>query len=355
MKIISAEAIPIEMQLKEPFIIANETVEVADNIFLRIVTDTDIVGWGCSTPDTVTSETRATVLKSFEIAKRFVIGSDPTRINMLNFTIEKELQGNPSLKAGINIAFYDILGKAASIPLFRLLGGFREKIPTSVTIGLNSTEIMVKKAKKIAEAGFKFIKIKCGINVNQEIENIIAIREAVDPTIELRLDANEGYSVKDALKLVKILEKNGVEIEMLEQPTKADYLYSLKDVATQCSVPITADETALTLRDSARLVKLEIADIINIKLMKIGGITNAIKANALAEMAEVSVMMGCMNESMAAMSAGVHFACAFKNVEYADLDSVLDFKNDVAKGGATYKGGYVIPSEEPGLGVEVQI
>ncbi len=355
MKIISAEAIPIELQLKEPFTIANETVEVADNIFLRMMTDTDIVGWGCSTPDTVTSETKGTVLNNFEAAKRLIIGSDPTRINLLNFEIEKELQGNPSLKAGINMGLYDILGKAAGIPLFRLLGGFREKIPTSVTIGINSVEIMVEKAKEIAHAGFKSIKIKCGIDVNQDIENVIAIREAVDPAIELRLDANEGYSVEDALKLVKILEKKGVEIEMLEQPTKANYLYSLKDVATQCSVPITADETALTLRDSARLVKLEIADIINIKLMKIGGITNAIKANTFAEMAEVPVMMGCMNESMVAIAAGVHFACAFKNVEYADLDSALDFKNDVAKGGTTYKSGYVIPSEEPGLGIEVQI
>jgi len=116
-----------------------------------------------------------------------------------------------------------------------------------------------------------------------------------------------------------------------------------------------ADETALTLRDSIKLVKLEIADMINIKLMKIGGITNAMKANALAELAEVPVMAGCMNESIAAMSAGVHFACAFRNVEYADLDSALDFTNDVAKGGARYEDGYVIPSERPGLGVEVQL
>ena len=89
--------------------------------------------------------------------------------------------------------------------------------------------------------------------------------------------------------------------------------------------------------------------------MKIGGITNAIKANALAELADVPVMMGCMNESMAAMAAGVHFACAFRNVQYADLDSARDFTNDVAKGGARYEDGYVIPSEKPGLGVEVQL
>jgi L-alanine-DL-glutamate epimerase-like enolase superfamily enzyme len=116
-----------------------------------------------------------------------------------------------------------------------------------------------------------------------------------------------------------------------------------------------ADETALTLRDSLKLVKMEVADMINIKLMKIGGITNAIKANTYAELAEIPVMVGCMNESMGAMVAGVHFACAFKNVKYADLDSALDFKNDVVKGGARYEEGYVIPPDAPGLGIEVDL
>lgn len=355
MKIVRAEAIPVELQLKEPFMIANETTEVADNVFIRLETATGIVGWGCSTPDMVTSETRETVLKHFEVAKRLVIGCDATRINLVNFALDNDLKGNSSLKAGLNIALYDIIGKMAGMPLFRLLGGYREKIATSVTIGLKPTDLMVEKARQIVSEGFKFIKIKCGVNVEKDIENILAIREAVGSEIKLRLDANEGYSVEDALKIVKSLEKNGVAIEMLEQPTKAGYLYSLKDVANQCSVPIMADETALTLRDSVKLVKLEIADMINIKLMKIGGITNAIKANALAELADVSVMVGCMNESMVAMSAGVHFACAFRNVQYADLDSALDFVNDVARGGARYEEGYVIPSEKPGLGVDVQL
>ncbi len=354
-KIFRAKAIPVELQLKKPFVIANETTEVADNIFIRLETETGIVGWGCSTPDVVTSETKETVLGNFEVAKQLIVGCDPTRINSVNFTLDNELKGNSSLKAGVNMAMYDIVGKMAGMPLFRLLGGYREKIATSVTIGLNPTELMVEEARQIVSEGFKSIKIKCGVDVEKDIENILAIREAVGSTMNLRLDANEGYSVGDALRLVKTLEKEGVAIEILEQPTKADYLYSLKDVANQCSVPIMADETALTLRDSVKLVKLEIADMINIKLMKIGGITNATKANALAELANVPVMVGCMNESMVAMSAGVHFACAFRNVEYADLDSALDFTNDVAEGGARYEEGYVIPSEKPGLGIEVKL
>jgi len=355
MKIVRAKAIPVGLELKEPFAIANETIEVADNVFIRLETETGLVGWGCSAPDTVTSETKQTVLKSFEVAKRLVIGCDPTRINLVNYALDSDLQGNPSLKASVNLAMYDIIGKMAGMPLFRLLGGYREKIETSVTIGLNSTDLMVKKAKQIVFDGFSIIKIKCGVNVEKDIENILAIREAVGSTIKLRLDANEGYSVEEALRVIKAIEEKGADIELLEQPTKASYLYSLKEVTHQSPVPIMADETALTLKDSVKLLKHEIADMINIKLMKIGGLTNAVKANVLAELADVPIMVGCMNESMAAMSAGVHFACAFRNVQYADLDSVLDFVDDVAKGGARYEKGFVIPSEKPGLGVDVQL
>jgi len=355
MKIVRAEAIPVELELKEPFSIANETIEVADNIFIRLETETGLVGWGCSTPDMVTSETKKTVLKSFEVAKRLVIGCDPTRINLLNYTMDNDIQGNPSLKASVNLAMYDLIGKMAGMPLFRLLGGYREKIATSVTIGLNPTDLMVKKAKQIVSDGFDIIKIKCGINVEKDIENILAIRETVGSAIKIRLDANEGYSVEEAIRMIKAIEEKGADVEMLEQPTKASHLYSLKEVTHQSPVPIMADETALTLKDSVKLLKHEIADMINIKLMKIGGLTNASKANVLAELADVPIMVGCMNESMAAMSAGVHFACAFRNVQYADLDSALDFVNDIAKGGARYEKGFVIPSEKPGLGVDVQL
>ncbi len=355
MKIISAQATAVELELKEPFAIASGSIEFADNIFVRLETDEGIVGWGCATPDPVTAETKESALKSFEVLKSVVVGGDPTRINQLNYTIENEYVGNPSIKAGLNMAFFDILGKKAHLPLYRLLGGYRQKIETSVTIGIASTEEMTRKANQLVLDGFTCLKIKCGIKVDEDAKNILAVKKAIGPNIKLRLDANEGYSVDDALKLVKILTESGVEIEILEQPTKAAFLYSLKDVKTHSHIPIMADEAALTLTDSARLVKLEIADMINIKLMKIGGITNAIKANAVADLANVPIMVGCMNESMGAMSAGVHFACAFRNVQYADLDSALDFKEDIVKGGASYMDGYVIPSEEPGLGIEVQL
>ncbi len=356
MKITTVDAIPFELKLKEPFSIVNETVDVGINVFIKIETDKGITGWGCATPDSVTYETKESVVNCLnnEI-KNIIHGKDPLRINFINDIIEEKVKGNPSLKAGVNLALYDILGKKAETPLFKLLGGYRDKIETSVTIGLSSVDTMVEKAKSYVSKGFTCLKVKCGMDPDQDIEMVLAIRNEVGSNIKIRLDANEGYTLEKALRVIETLEKLGADIEIFEQPTPAKYLYALKEVTAQCSVPIMADETVLTIRDSLKAVKMEIADMINIKLMKIGGITNAIKANTYAEIAEIPVMIGCMNESMGAMAAGVHFACAFKNVHYADLDSALDFQQDIVKGGATYKDGYVIPSDKPGLGIEVDL
>jgi L-alanine-DL-glutamate epimerase-like enolase superfamily enzyme len=356
MRIKSVFAYPLELRLKEPFAIANETVDIGENVFFKIETDEDIIGWGCATPDSITSETKETVIDCFNTSvKDILLEKDPTRINFINEVIEEKVKGNTSLKTGVNMALYDILGKKADMPLYKLLGGYRDKIETSVTIGLNPVDIMVEKAKSIVSQGFTCLKVKCGMDADQDIESILAIRSVVGSNIKIRMDANEGYTLEKALHVIETLEKLGADVEILEQPTPAKYLYALKEVTSQCPVPIMADETALTLRDSLKAVKMEIADMINIKLMKIGGITNAIKANTYAEIAEIPVMIGCMNESMGAMAAGVHFACAFKNVQYADLDSALDFEEDVVKGGATYKDGFVIPSDKPGLGIEVDL
>ena len=356
MKIINATAIPLELPLKEPFTISNETVDIGINVFFKLETDNGLIGWGCATPDTVTNETKNSVMDAFNSTIRdILIGSDPTRINCLNEIIEDKVKENQSLKAGVNIGLYDLLGKQANMPLYKLLGGYRDKIETSVTIGLNPIDIMVEKAREFVSQGFTCLKIKCGMDPNMDIEVVLAIRKTVGPNIKIRLDANEGYNVDQAISVIKTLENLNADIEILEQPTPSEYLYALKEVTAQCPVPIMADETALTLRDSLKLIKYEIADMINIKLMKIGGINNAIKANIYAEIAKIPVMIGCMNESMGGMVAGVHFACANKNVLYADLDSALDFNNDVVKGGATYKDGYVIPPEKPGLGIEVDL
>ncbi|MBA3045958.1 MAG: dipeptide epimerase [Candidatus Thermoplasmatota archaeon] len=356
MRIVSARAIPVEIRLTEPFAIASETVDRVDNVFFRLETDNGIIGWSCGAPDTVTSDTAEQSMHIFNsVIKGMLEGSDPTRIHLLNELIDGKVHGNTSTKAGVNMALYDILGKSAGMPLYRLLGGYRDRIETSVTVGINPTDVMVQKSREWVSKGFNCLKLKCGINPDEDIDTVLAVRAAVGPDVKIRLDANEGYSIDDSIRIVHILEEQGADMEFLEQPTKAAYLYALKEVTGKCNVPIVADETALTMRDSLKLIRMEVADVVNIKLMKTGGITNAMKVNTFAEIAAIPVMVGCMNESMGAMAGGVHFACAFANVKYADLDSTLDIAKDYVKGGARFENGFVIPSEEPGLGIEVDV
>ena len=221
MRIVSVTPIPVELKLKEPFAIAYETVDSAVNVFIKIETDQGLVGWGCATPDSVTSETEESVLTACNtVLKDLLIGKDPTHINRLNEAIEEHVKENPSSKAGVNIALYDILGKAANMPLYRLLGGYRDKIETSVTIGLNPVDIMVEKALEFTSQGFTCLKVKCGMDPDQDIETVLAIRNAVGPEIKIRIDANEGYTVEQALRVAQTLEDLGTNIEILEQPTK---------------------------------------------------------------------------------------------------------------------------------------
>lgn len=356
MRITGITTYPLELTLEEPFAIANETVETAVNVFIRLQTDRGLEAWGCATPDTVTSETGETVVQTVDgPIRELLLGEDPLMIHRLNEQIEAAVPENQSAKAGINLALYDLLGRAADLPLYRLLGGYRGRIETSVTVGINPVDAMVERARDIVARGFRCLKVKCGMDPDHDIEAVMAIRAAVGPEVKLRLDANEGYTVERALRVATTLEDLGADLEILEQPTRGDYLYALKEVTSRCTVPIMADETVLTLRDSLKAVRLELADMINIKLMKIGGITNAAKANLFADLAGIPVMVGCMNESMGAMAAGVHFACAHRNVQYADLDSAPDFVDDVVTGGARYEGGYVIPAEAPGLGITVNL
>jgi len=162
----------------------------------------------------------------------------------------------------------------------------------------------------------------------------------------LRLDANQGYGVEEALSLIQALE--GVGIEFLEQPTRAEQLSSLQEVTARSRIPIMADETVLSSTDTFRVAAHYYADHINIKLMKAGGLTNAMRINIIAEAGEIETMAGCMDESVISIAAAAHFAVAFRNVHYADLDGHLDLDRDVARGGIVIEDGFVIPVDRPG-------
>jgi L-alanine-DL-glutamate epimerase-like enolase superfamily enzyme len=341
------------MRLGDPYTIAYETVERTTNVFVRLHTSRGLTGLGCAAPDLpVTGETPASVLAVLEdVVHPAVRGSDPLRPALILDRLRKPLAAHPSARAALDMALHDLMGRAAGLPLYKMLGGFRSRIMTSITIGILPPAETVALARAHVAAGFRALKIKGGLDVDVDVARVIGVREAVGPSIELRFDANQGYDVAQAKRLVD--GTRGARLELLEQPTPRGQPDMLGRVTSEVSIPVMADESLVSLRDAFRLARRNLADMVNVKLMKVGGIADALQVNAVARSAGLDVMVGCMDESALAISAGLHFALARPNVMYADLDGHIGLEGDPAEGAVVLRDGILFPRDLPGLGVEI--
>jgi len=350
MKITGLDAWKVPLELSEPYSIAYETVESATNVFLRIETSRGIEGYGCAAPDpVVTGENSDTAHRMLtEVVPPLMRGSDPLRSALLLQRLAKPLKAHPSALAAVDMALHDILGKAAGMPLWKLLGGFRDRIPTSVTVGILPVDETVERARAWVGQGYKHLKIKGGIEVDQDAEKILKVREAVGEKIGLRFDANQGYTLEQALEFVE--STRPARLELLEQPTPRGQPDLMGRVAREVPIPVMADESLMTLRDAFRLAKREMADMVNVKLMKVGGIAAALQINAVARSAGLEVMVGCMDECGLGIAAGLHFALARPNVLYADLDGHLGLIGDPSQDTVVIRDGMLFPRDRPGLG-----
>ena len=350
MKIIKIESWRADLKLQEPYTIAYESYDRVINVFLRIETDRGIIGYGCAAPDEhVTGETETSVISALnDVVIPVLTGADPLRFVMLLEELKTRIAGQNAALAAVDIALHDILGKSAGLPLWKILGGFRDRIETSITIGILPEQETVQRAKAWIAQGFKCLKLKGGKNVESDIVRVLKVREAVGAAIEIRFDANQGYTAEATLHFFEKTRR--AKLKFIEQPFPKEELDALECLAPHASVPVMADESIITLQDALRLAQTKSVNMLNIKLMKVGGIYEASQIDSVAHAAGMDVMVGCMDESALSIAAGLHFALARPNAGYADLDGHIGLLNDPFAGAVNLKDGVLFPNDLPGLG-----
>ncbi len=352
MKIIKVEAWPVKLKLSQPYSIAYESIDSVVNVIMRIETDVGLVAFGCAAPDAnVTGENELTVLRAIQDAiGPILIGADPLRISWLLKQIKSAIGEQNAALAAADIALHDLLGKHAKLPLWRLLGGFRDSIMTSITIGILPEAETVAFAREWTCQGFRCLKLKGGLDIYSDVARVMKVRETVGKEVALRFDANQGYTITQTIQFVEQTRK--ADLEFIEQPTPVGDHDALKYLTGHLPLPVMADESVLNLADTWQLVKADGAKLINVKLMKMGGIAEALQICAVTGASNTATMIGCMDESVLGIAAGLHVALSQPSVKYADLDGHIGLLNDPFAGGVILKDGMLCPSEAPGLGCE---
>lgn len=353
MKITKIETWSVNLKLTEPYTIAYDSFDSVVNVFLRIETDRGIIGYGCAAPDEhVTGETPESNFQAIQdVVSPLLQGADPIRSAKLLEDLKRQIPTQLSVLAAVDMALYDIPGKFAGLPVWKLLGGFRDRMMTSITIGILPEQETVERARDWIAQGFKCLKLKGGNDVECDVVRVIKTREAVGDAIEIRFDANQGYTIDQTVYFIK--KTQPARLEFIEQPTPKDNPDALNYLTTHVSLPVMADESVINRHDALRLARYNLAKLVNIKLMKVGGISEALQIEAVAHSAGVEVMAGCMDESALAIAAGLHFALARSNVIYADLDGHIGLLNDPFAGSVILRDGILFPSDKPGLGCEL--
>lgn len=350
----SIETYRIAVPLKKPFKTALRTVEAAEAVIVHLTTQDGRSGFGEAPPThVITGETLDSIERAVHLIGAGLIGMDVKRREQLFEKLHKTLVGNTSAKAAVDMALYDLIAQQAGMPLTQFLGGYRASIETDYTVSVNAPEEMAQDAAAYEQQGFTVLKVKVGIDTpEQDLKRIQAIRERVGNTVTLRLDANQGWDPKSAVRIINQMEDAGFNIELIEQPVPAYDIEGMKLVTDNTLTPIMADESVFSPVDAKRVLELRAADLINIKLMKAGGIHRAMKINALAETFGVPCMTGSMIETKLGLSAAAHFAASQPNVTRFDFDAPLMLKEDLLPGGIQYSGKAIRFSDEPGLGID---
>ncbi len=349
LKITDIKIYPFDIPLREVFQIATMNITTAFNVLIHITTNRGVCGWGeASSFHAIVGETQLVNFAAAKELKKILIGRNPLEIDSIIKMMNAHLPHNTTIKSAIDMALYDIASKIAELPLYLFLGGQKRIIETDMTIGICDPAEASKKALEIISMGFRIIKVKLGLNFEEDLLRLRNIRKAIGDDIAIRIDANQGWDRIAAVKNLNTLKT--LNIEFCEQPCKVDDVSGLKYVSDNSHIPIMADESLFSSYNALDIITRDTAPYFNIKLSKSGGIHSAIKIAHLAESGSRPSMVGCMSESRLGLTAATHFGLSNDIIRFFDLDSHLEHAQDVIIGGISMTKGIVEVPDEIGIG-----
>lgn len=354
MQITRAEVIPVELKLGHPVRMAHvPLITQVTAVFVRIETRQGQSAWGCTVAHCdLTGDDPPNVIQQCHECAALAPDLHPLNLEYsLNELATRIPHLSPCVQCAFDLAFHDLLSLSADMPLYRILGGYSNRIQTSITIPIAPVDETVDLACQRASRGFRILKIKGGLNPEEDVRRVKAVHQIL-PYHILRLDADEGYSVQEAIDVARALEHT---LEMLEQPTSAGDLDGLRQVKEASPVPILADQSLRGPTSALELASHHTVDGLSIKLVTCGGLRGAQQVIAIARAARIASMVSCTIEPALLVSAGLSLALSSPNVRYSDLDGHLDLVDDPSRAGFRIEDGWLVASDATGLGYTVEL
>lgn len=356
MKITGIETIRLKSHIRSPLKMAYGTITGIEPVFVCIHTDTGLSGWGeANTIPFVTGETPETIFAVLDMLRPLLVEEDPLCIPRIHRIMDSVIEGNSAVKCSIDLALHDIYGQAMGVPLYKLLGGDSDRYYVDVALSIDTPENMARAALRYKEeAGIRIFKVKAGRDVATDVEAVRCIREACGDGVDLRVDANQGWSESEALMAIDGYRK--YHVAGLEQPVPEWDVFGMASIRAKAGgMTIIADESVKSPYSAALLAKLGAADMFSIKLMKAGGLEPARRIVAIAAANNIQCMLGCMCETGIAISAGAHFVAGERHITVGDTDGFLLVAEPRVDPGFRFENGQVILLDRPGLGVKVNL
>lgn len=344
----------VSASLHTPFVTALRRTTTTDTVVVEVVDGDGRRGYG-EAPQVwrVTGESLAGARACLDGPLRdALVGRDPDDLQALLRTVRGAVVGNHGAKAAADTALHDLAARRLGVPLARYLGGSATTVSTDVTLSVDTAEALAAAATARVGEGFDVLKIKVGTDPVGDVARVRAIRDAVGPDPRIRLDANQGWTPRQAVRAMRAMEDAGVGVELVEQPVAAHDVAGLAHVTAAIDTPTLADETVYGVRDLLEVIGRRAADMVNVKLAKCGGLGVARTLLELATEAGLGTMVGSMMETHIGVGAAASLVAAYPTTAVSDLDAAWWLTAPPVTGGIRYDGPSVLLPDAPGLGVD---